>query len=271
MAPERAAQALRPAPRRHHRRRRGDPRGGGAAPRAASRSPRSTAACATACWSTCCGAASAGADDHSLAEAAHRAGPALPASTRRTRARWRGWRWRCSTSSRRCTACRRRRARCSRWRRCCTTSATRSATSATTSTRYYLIQNADIPGLAERERELVARIARYHRRSPPDREPRRRWRACRRPRSGWCASCATLCGVADSLDRSHHQPVQRRARQVRRPRTSWRSAMAKRAPVDLELWDVEPELALFREVFRRRLTIRGRSSQGTGRRFRRDP
>ena len=35
---------------------------------------------------------------------------------------------------------------------------------------HYLIANGDIPGFSERERQLVALVARYHRRSPPDRE-----------------------------------------------------------------------------------------------------
>ena len=35
---------------------------------------------------------------------------------------------------------------------------------------FYLIANGDIPGFSDRERGLVALVARYHRRSPPDRE-----------------------------------------------------------------------------------------------------
>ena len=73
---------------------------------------------------------------------------------------------------------------------------------------YYLIQNADIPGLTERERELAARMARFHRRtpaganhadlaelSPADYQLVRK--------------LATLLRLADSLDRSHHQPVRK--------------------------------------------------------------
>ena len=45
---------------------------------------------------------------------------------------------------------------------------------------YVGLENADIPGLADRERMIVARIARYHRRSPPDRS---RARIASRPSS----------------------------------------------------------------------------------------
>jgi len=34
---------------------------------------------------------------------------------------------------------------------------------------YYLVANADLPGFSDRERELVALVARYHRRSHPGR------------------------------------------------------------------------------------------------------
>ena len=71
---------------------------------------------------------------------------------------------------------------------------------------YYLIQNADLPGLGDRERELVARVARYHRRAPSGSGPRRAGgpdlaeaRTVRR--------LATLLRLANALDRSHRQTV----------------------------------------------------------------
>ncbi|MFZ5470893.1 MAG: HD domain-containing protein [Myxococcota bacterium] len=117
---------------------------------------------------------------------------------------------------------------------------------------YYLIQNADIPGLADRERELVGRIARYHRRSVP---------ALDHPgmdgltssEARWVRKCATLLRVADSLDRSHHQPVRHVSAQVKGSAVVVR--LSSRVPLDLELWDAEHEAALFREVFGRRLTF----------------
>jgi exopolyphosphatase / guanosine-5'-triphosphate,3'-diphosphate pyrophosphatase len=60
-----------------------------------------------------------------------------------------------------------------------------------------------------------------------------------------------LLRVADALDRSHHQPV----RDVRAvlARGAVELRIAARAPVDLELWDLEQEGALFRRIFGRRL------------------
>jgi exopolyphosphatase/guanosine-5'-triphosphate,3'-diphosphate pyrophosphatase len=117
---------------------------------------------------------------------------------------------------------------------------------------HYLIQNLDIPGLSERERALVGVIARFHRRSRPD--PRHEAlqdftaaevRLVRR--------CTTLLRVADSLDRSHHQPVQKVAVTVRGARVFLK--VRSRQSIDLELWDLDHELDLFREVFGKALVV----------------
>ncbi len=119
---------------------------------------------------------------------------------------------------------------------------------------YYLISNIDLPGLTDRERLMVATIARFHRRSNPDLT-----HELMAPFSATEArivrKCATLLRVADSLDRSHHQPVQKLVL-ASRGRTVWLKAKSKQA-VDLELWDVEHETALFREVFGRSLVVSG--------------
>ena len=117
---------------------------------------------------------------------------------------------------------------------------------------YYLIQNSEIPGLRDRERELVARIARYHRRSPPD--------ASHSGMDGLQAAevrlvrkLATLLRLADSLDRSHRQTVLRLAARVL-PGAVVVKLRARQA-VDLELWDAGHEAALFRRVFGRKLLV----------------
>lgn len=115
---------------------------------------------------------------------------------------------------------------------------------------YYLIRNADIPGLADRERELVALIARYHRRGSPDRRnadstglSTSDFRAVRK--------LSTLLRLADALDRGHHQTV-KDVRAAARDGAVKLTLLA-RAPVDLEVWDAQHEAGLFRRVFGRRL------------------
>ena len=116
----------------------------------------------------------------------------------------------------------------------------------------YLVQNADIAGFSDQERQLVALVARYHRRSPPERGrpdleglPAADLRLVRR--------LVALLRVADALDRSHHQPVLELRAAVRGPAA--RVVARTRAPVDLELWDVAREAAWFRAVLGRRLEV----------------
>jgi len=118
---------------------------------------------------------------------------------------------------------------------------------------YYLITSADIPGLADRERELVAQIARYHRRNLPD-LGHPALGALTRTEAVMVRKLAMFVRLGDGLDRSHHQPV--RAIRAKVSRAGVALALQARGPLDLELWDVQPELPRFREVFRRRLTLR---------------
>jgi exopolyphosphatase/guanosine-5'-triphosphate,3'-diphosphate pyrophosphatase len=71
---------------------------------------------------------------------------------------------------------------------------------------YYLIKNGDLRGFEPDEIEVIALLARYHRRATPKRKhddygglPRKRRRAIRR--------LAAILRLAESLDRSHSQPV----------------------------------------------------------------
>ena len=120
---------------------------------------------------------------------------------------------------------------------------------------YYLIQNADLPGLTERERELAARIARYHRRTPPERG-HFLTEGLSDPELAIVRKLSMLLRLADSFDRSHHQPV-RTLRAFLEGRTV-RIVLYAKGPLDLEIWDAESELALFRKVFGKKVEIRAR-------------
>jgi exopolyphosphatase/guanosine-5'-triphosphate,3'-diphosphate pyrophosphatase len=99
---------------------------------------------------------------------------------------------------------------------------------------------------------LVALVARYHRRSPPDRE--RPDLATLSPSDfRTVRKLATLLRLADSCDRSHHQVVRRARAQV--SGGAVRLTLRARGPLDLELWDAEREGPLFRKVFGRRLEL----------------
>ena len=117
---------------------------------------------------------------------------------------------------------------------------------------FYLVSNADIPGFSDRERLLVALVARYHRRSAPE-----RGRLDLEPLTGpellVVRRLVALLRVADAFDRSHHQPVVSLRAAVKDGRV--RLVARARGALDLELWDVAREAPLFRALMGKRLEV----------------
>jgi exopolyphosphatase/guanosine-5'-triphosphate,3'-diphosphate pyrophosphatase len=117
---------------------------------------------------------------------------------------------------------------------------------------FYLVANADVPGFSDRERLLVATVARYHRRSTPH---------AKRPdladftpgELSLVRRLSALLRIANTLDASHQQPVRSIRAEARGPVV--RLHLRLRGPADLELWEVEREAQFFREVFRKRVEI----------------
>jgi len=71
----------------------------------------------------------------------------------------------------------------------------------------YLIRYADLKGFTEDEINIMANVARYHRRSTPKKR-HKRFRKMDKPDQKRIKKLAGLLRVADGLDRSHYQNVQ---------------------------------------------------------------
>jgi len=71
---------------------------------------------------------------------------------------------------------------------------------------YYLIKNGDLRGFDPEEVETIALIARYHRQAPPKRS-HEHYADFKRKRRRVIRSLAAMLRLAESLDRSHSQPV----------------------------------------------------------------
>lgn len=116
----------------------------------------------------------------------------------------------------------------------------------------YLIRNAELPGLGVREKEWVATMARFHRRSLPlrDHEELKTFSA-----SEWreLARLTALLRMADAFDRSHRQPVRKLAVQLG---TKVLLTLESKQPLDLELWDAHQELEFFRRMLGRPVEVR---------------
>jgi len=91
-------------------------------------------------------------------------------------------------------------------RPCCTTWARSSRTTAITSTATISCYHADLPGYTDRERELIATIARYHRRSSP-KEGHEEFQRLTPQERVVVRNLAAILRVADGLDRGHRRHI----------------------------------------------------------------
>ncbi len=117
---------------------------------------------------------------------------------------------------------------------------------------HYLIHNMDLPGISDREREIAALVARFHRRSPPakDHEALLHLDALEQR---VLRALVTLLRIADGADHSRQQPVASVDVRVLGPVAHLR--LHRRKGRAIEPWDHEIERALFRAAFGKRLEI----------------
>ncbi|MEJ7607158.1 MAG: HD domain-containing protein, partial [Bryobacteraceae bacterium] len=110
----------------------------------------------------------------------------------------------------------------------------------------YLVQNADLPGYTEQERQIIAMLCRYHRKSLP--APRHEaFRALPLEARQAVLHLTPLLRLAVGLDTSREQKIEHVDVQMNNgsPALNVRSE----ADVDLELWAAERATDSFRQVY----------------------
>ncbi len=119
---------------------------------------------------------------------------------------------------------------------------------------YHLIAHAQIDGFTPREHEVIALVARYHRRTPPKRK-HGAWAAVGRADRDTVRRLSALLRIADALDRRHSQ----RVREVRcrvTPRRVYLTLVSAGVDLTVERHAAEEKSRWFRKVFERDLTLR---------------
>ncbi|HLG99979.1 MAG TPA: Ppx/GppA phosphatase family protein [Bryobacteraceae bacterium] len=117
---------------------------------------------------------------------------------------------------------------------------------------YYLVAHSDLPGFTDRERQMIALLCRYHRKSMP--LPRHSLFQAVDPDSRRAITLLTpLLRIADSLDRSHEQRVSDLQVQIRNGSVTL--ALQSNADTDLEMWAVERVADAFREHYETMLSV----------------
>jgi exopolyphosphatase/guanosine-5'-triphosphate,3'-diphosphate pyrophosphatase len=113
---------------------------------------------------------------------------------------------------------------------------------------HYLIQHSDIMGLTPNERAVVANIARYHRKSPPD-PAHPNFRDLDRDARTKVRALAAILRLADALDREHLGKVDRVRAVVDSKARKFSLELEGQDDRELEEWTLRAKSELFRDVF----------------------
>jgi exopolyphosphatase/guanosine-5'-triphosphate,3'-diphosphate pyrophosphatase len=118
---------------------------------------------------------------------------------------------------------------------------------------HYLILHGDLKGFTQAEVELIALVARYHRKAPPGdaHEPFQKLDPWKKP---VVEKLAAFLRVADALDRTHRGLVKRIRVTPRGKKVHL--VLSARAPLDLELWALRKKARLFEKTFGAKLVAR---------------
>ncbi len=113
---------------------------------------------------------------------------------------------------------------------------------------YYLIQHADIMGVTPEERAIVANIARYHRKGPPD-PSHANFRELSKEARGKVRGLAAILRMADALDREHKQKIESVRAAVDREAGRMTLFLSGAQDRELEEWTVGAKASLWRDEY----------------------
>ncbi len=125
----------------------------------------------------------------------------------------------------------------------------------------YIVSNVDLPSFTEAEQRMISVLCRYHRKSMPTQSHVEFTGLSEQERKA-VLYLIPLLRIADACDRSKDQRVSRLACQI--DHGSVTIELHHCPPMDLELWAIERNAAIFKEIYRRNLTVVPVSIQPTG-------
>lgn len=123
---------------------------------------------------------------------------------------------------------------------------------------YYLITQSEVDGLAAEEIEMVANIARYHRRAHPKLK-HNSFQVLSLKNRGIVQKLGALLRIADGLDRSQFTVVQNVKVKLGKV---VRVTVSTTSDPELEIWAAKSRADLFERVFHRKIEFSGRTHQG---------
>jgi len=125
---------------------------------------------------------------------------------------------------------------------------------------FYLILHSDIMGLTPAERGLVANIARYHRKGPPD-AAHPNFRDLDKDERAKVRALSAILRIADALDREHLGKVKGVKAEVDVAKRRLTLHIDGAEDRELEEWTVRAKSELLRDVFDLEVTIAGNGAR----------
>ncbi|MEO2063751.1 MAG: Ppx/GppA phosphatase family protein [Christiangramia sp.] len=117
----------------------------------------------------------------------------------------------------------------------------------------YLIRNSDLRGFTEDEINIMAHVARYHRRSTPSKKRHKFYKKLRKPVRKKIRKLSAILRIADGLDRSHYQNVQKL--EIVNEQKQIRFLIETMADPELEIWGATRKAGLLEKVTGKKLEI----------------
>ena len=117
---------------------------------------------------------------------------------------------------------------------------------------YYIMQANPLIGLRKREQDIVANVARYHRKSMPTVQDEN-FRALSSKERSTVIKLSALLRLADAMDVSHTRRV--KGVRIRQVKNKWLLKLEGKDALNLEIWALEKRRSLFQDVFGMKLEI----------------
>lgn len=118
---------------------------------------------------------------------------------------------------------------------------------------YYIIIHSDMPGMTEKEKLLIATIARYHRRAIPSLK-QSEYQTLDASERMMIRRLAGILRIADALDKEHQSLVTAVDCKIRKDRVEFILKTIRHIPV--EIWAASHKANLFEQVFHRKTVFK---------------
>ncbi len=121
---------------------------------------------------------------------------------------------------------------------------------------YYIIRNAELLGFTENEKEIVANVARYHRKSHP-KVKHEGYNKLDAEEQAIVHKLSSILRIADGLDRTHSSVVKEVVCRKSKEGITMKLLKNKQGGDGLEVWGAERKKLLFEETFGTHVSFRG--------------